>query len=180
MISLSAISLVAGVTHLALFSPLLAAPATSRRVLKAFPRNFWIGLVLALVAVGWSAWEVNAMPMGFMDAYKQWLWILTPVVFILIVTLMNELLASRALGGILMLSASPVLELQRVNGSGWALVLAVLAYSWVICGMVLMLSPYRFRQGCEALCGRDAACRLVGASGIGVGGVLITLGLVVF
>jgi len=180
MISLSGMAVLIGAIHIVLFAPLVMAPGVARSLLKAFPRNFWAGIILASVALAWAAWEVNDMPLGFIDAYKKWLWVLGPVVFVCVLAFMNELLAPRALGGLLMLVACPVLELQRVHLSAYTLVLAVLAYVWVIAGMMLMLSPYRFRQCCEKLCGTDTATRGVGVAGIGVGLLLVGLGVTVF
>ena len=106
--------------------------------------------------------------------------VLGPVVFGLVLVFMNELLAVRALGGLLMLAASPVLELQRVNLSPYTVVLAVMAYVWVVAGMVLMLSPYRFRQACELVFETEAVAAVAGVVGIALGGVLVVLGAVAF
>lgn len=178
--SLAGICLTEGAIGLVLGLFFLGAPARARATLKAFPRNIRVGAVLAAVALAWSAMEVNKMPLGFVDAFKVWLWILGPLVYFLVMVFMNELLAPRALGGLLMLSASPVLELQRVNGSGWTVVLAVLAYAWVVAGMILVLSPYRFRQVAERFCGSDAACRLNGVCWVVLGGLMLGLGELVF
>ena len=180
MMSLAGICITEGVTGLALGLIFLAVPGRARALLKAFPRNIRVGAVLAALALAWSAVEVNKMPLGFVDAFKVWLWILGPLVYFLIMVFMNELLAPRALGGLLMLSASPVLELQRVNESGWTVVLAVLAYIWVVAGMILVLSPYRFRQAAEKFCGSDAACRWNGVSWLALGGLMLVLGMRVF
>lgn len=180
MMSLSGLCLLTGTVNLALFLPLLFVPGLAQRVIRAFPRNAWVGAVLAAVAVAWAAWEVNDMPLGFVDAYKTWLWVLGPVVYGLVMLFMNELLASRALGGLLMLSASPVLETQRLHDSPWTVVPAVLAYAWVVAGMVLMLSPYRFRHAAEFCCSTRGGCRFTGLVGVVTGGVLVALALTSF
>jgi len=180
MISLSQMSILVGVLYVALHLPLVVMPSQTRKLLAAFPRNIWAGAILAAAALAWSAWEVNDMPLGMIDNYKMWLWVLGPVVFALVLAFMNELLAVRALGGLLMLAASPVLETQRLNASYWTWALAGLAYLWVVAGMVLMLSPYRFRHCVERCCSTDGACRAMGAGGVVMGVVLIGLGLKVF
>lgn len=180
MMSLSGLCILAGTVTIALFLPLLLVPGLAQRVIRAFPRNIWAGGLLAAVAVAWAAREVNDMPLGFMDAYKTWLWVLGPVVYGLVMLFMNELLASRALGGLLMLSASPVLEAQRVHASPWTVVPAVLAYVWVVAGMVLMLSPYRFRHMAELCCSTQGGCRLTGLAGVVAGGGLVALAVTSF
>ena len=180
MMSLSQICLTVGGLYVALHLPLVLKPGAVCRLLLAFPRNNLAGIVLAVGSLVWAAWELNDMPLGMFDAYKSWLWILTPVVTILVLTIMSELLAVRALGGALMLAACPVLEVQRLHPSCWTWVPAGLAYVWVVVGMVLTLSPFRFRHLVERFCATDALTRVMGAGGIAVGGVLVALGLTVF
>lgn len=180
MMPLSKLSILVGLVYCLLHLPLVLAPGLMKRGLAAFPRNRWAGVVLAAWALAWSAVEVNDMPLGMIDAFKSWLWVLGPVVFVLVLVFMDEMLAVRALGGLLMLAACPVLEIQRLNDSSWTVVPAVLAYVWVVAGMVLILSPYRFRHSVERCCATETRTRLMGAGGTVAGGLLIGLGLRVF
>ena len=53
--------------------------------------------------------------------------------------------------------------------------MTLLAYAWVVKGMVLAASPYRFRRA-MAFCLRSrAACRGFGAAGLAVGALLMAL-----
>ncbi|MEI8140132.1 MAG: hypothetical protein WCI03_09725 [bacterium] len=181
MMSLAELSLWIGGVYVALHAPLVLAPQTVRKLFKLFPRNFWLGAVLSAMALGWSAVEVNAMPLGnFIGDYKWLLWILTPVVLGLILVFMNELLAARALGGLLLLVANPVLSIQCLSASKATWLIAGLAYCWVVAGTLLVLSPYRFRLAVEKFCATDGSCRLAGAAGVVLGFVLVVLGLTVF
>ena len=156
---------------------LLAAPAAATRALAAFPRNVWAGRVLAAVALAWSAWLAWDMPMGFVDAYKQWLYVLTPVVYLLVVWLMEEMLAARAIGGLLLLVAEPALAAAREPGlPAWRLIMVVLVYAWVVAGMALVLGPYWFRKTAEVLCRSGNRCRKMGAVGLAAGILLAALG----
>ncbi len=180
MITLAGLTITIGAIGLILGVFMAGTPALARQTLQAFPRSLWVGGILAAAALSWSAWEVNNMTLGFIDAYKSWLWIVGPVLYLLVMFFMNELLAPRALGGLLLLSASPILELQRVHESPWTVVIAVLAYGWVIAGMVLMLSPFRFRHVCAKFCGTDSSCRLTGILKLVSGAVLMALGYLSF
>lgn len=180
MMSLSQLSILVGTVYVVLHLPMVVMPAPVRRGLAAFPRNPWAGGILSGVALVWSAVAVNDMPLGMIDAYKSWLWVIGPVLFVLVVMFMNELLAVRALGGLLMLAACPVLETQRLHDSPWTVVLAVLAYLWVVAGMVLVLSPYRFRHVVERSCATDTLTRVMGLGGVVLGALLVVLGLMVF
>lgn len=180
MMPLSKVSILVGVAYCLLHLPMVIAPGLVKRGLAAFPRNRWAGGVLAAAALAWSAVEVHDMPLGMIDAFKSWLWILGPVIYVLVLVFMDEMLAVRALGGLLMLAACPVLEVQRVNDSPWTVVPAVMAYLWVVAGMVLILSPYRFRHAVERCCATEGSLRLMGLGGVVMGGLLIGLGLTVF
>ena len=84
--------------------------------------------------------------MGFLDAYKGYIYILAPLVFAAIVIYMKELLAARALGGFLLLIAVPILQEARWHDSAWRLLVVVLVYLWIIYGLLLLLSPWWFRK----------------------------------
>ena len=160
---------------------LLVTPSGARQVLAVFPRNAWLGRMLAVVALAWSMRLVMDMPLGFVEPYKPWLYVIGPVVYFLVVLLMNDLLAARAFGGLLLLVAEPVLASTRVPGlSAWRLVIVALAYAWVVAGMALVLGPYWFRKTVETVCRTDARCRLVGSIGLGLGILMIVLGVTVF
>jgi hypothetical protein len=180
MMSLSDLCITTGIVSLVVYLPFLVVPGWVQKGLRIFPRNIWVGGILTAVALVWSAFEINDMPLGGVDAYKSWLWVLGPLVYGLIMVFMNELLAPRALGGLLMLSAGPLLEAQRLYESSWTVVPAVMAYGWVVAGMILVLSPYRFRHAAQFCCGTNAACRWTGAFGLALGSFLIGLGLLVF
>ncbi len=181
MMSLSELSIWIGGVYVALHLPLVIKPQLIRQLCQKFPRNFWMGAGLSAIALGWSALEVKDMPLGnFIEGYKWLLWVLTPLIFGLLLAFMNELLAPRALGGLLLLVANPVLSIQCLSSSRATWLIAGLAYIWVVAGVILVLSPFRFRHALETVCGTDGRCRLAGSLGVLVGAVLIALGLTVF
>jgi len=180
MMTLAQLSVTVGVVIIAFGVPLVLVPGGTRRLHTAFPRNRMAGAILAAAALVWSAWEVNEMALGGIDAFKPLLWVIGPVLFALVVVYMDDLLAVRALGGLLMLVAGPMLDIQRFHPSHWRWVLAVLAYAWAIKGAVLILAPFRFRHGVEWAFKTDTACRGLGAAAAGFGMFLIGLGLTVF
>lgn len=173
-------SLAIGVAHLLAAAALLAAPDGTRAVLKAFPRHAWAGRILAAGCLAWSAILVNEMPLEWFDAYKDGLWVAAPVIYILIILFMADLLAARALGGLLLLMADPILESALFQPSPFRLVVVVLAYAWVIAGMALVLAPYRLRLAAEAVLGKPAGTRVCGVIAAGLGALLVGLGGWVF
>lgn len=178
--TLQAMSMLVGGVYALTHLPLVLAPALSRRGLAAFPRSEWAGRILAAIALAWAAALVRDMPLGWFDQHKDWLYVVTPAVYVLTVLFVDDLLAPRAFGGLLLLVAEPVLTAARFHPSGARLVLVLLAYGWVGVGTLLVLTPYWFRKTVERICGTDARCRILGAAGLAVGALLIGLGLTAF
>jgi len=183
MTMMAGLSTAIGVIYLVLHGPMVVFPLRMQAAIRAFPRHDWSGRILAAVAMAWSVYLVREMPMGWFDAYKVWLYVAGPVIYILITLFMEELLAARALGGVLLLGASPVLEAASAPncpGTEWRLVLVAMAYAWVVAGIALVLAPYRFRKAMAVLAGTEGRCRVLGLVGAGFGALLLGLGIRVF
>jgi len=159
---------------------IVLAPGPMRRLLLAFPRSRWPAWLLTAVDLCWVSWVVYHASLGRFDGLKPSLFLLTPLAFFLLVFYMDELLAPRALGGLLLLLANPMLNAARCHPSAWHFVMTVLAYVWVVAGMVLVLSPFRFRQTAAFATRTDARCRLGGLGRVALGLLLLVLGLNVF
>jgi hypothetical protein len=120
------------------------------------------------------------MPLGWFDEYKWSLYVLAPLLFVLVIFLMDELLAPRALGGLLLLLAAPILNSARWHPSAWRLIMVALAYAGVIVGMMLVVSPYRFRKWARSGIKDNSRARLVGSMGTLGGLGIVLLGLIVY
>lgn len=180
MSSLAAVAVVAGLILMALNLPFVVAPDAWRRQVVRFPRSRWPGWILAAVDVLWIGWVIWHAPLGRYEFLRPVVLPAVPVVYGLAVVFLDELLAPRALGGLLMLVANPVLNAARFHPSPWRLVAVVLAYVWVVAGMLLMLSPYRFRQVFDIMTRTLARCRWLGLVRALVGALLLVLGLTVY
>ncbi|HMO50618.1 MAG TPA: hypothetical protein PKE26_01120 [Kiritimatiellia bacterium] len=142
---LSGISAIAAaLSGLGAFFVLRHAEATAR-ALAAFPRNRRAGWVLAAIALIGSAMLVDQMTLGGLSKYKSLLVVITPVTFYLVTKFLDELLAARALGGLLMLIPTFMVDAARWHPSPWRLVVVSVAYIMVIAGIWIVLSPYKFR-----------------------------------
>ena len=127
----------------------LCMGTSTRRALERFPRSRPAAILLTLVNVVWVALFLYHTPLGRFAWVQPWIPVLAPLALVLVVVFMDELLAPRMLGGLLLLAAHPVLEAARWHDSPWRLVLTGLAYVWIVWAMVVMLSPYRFRHTVE-------------------------------
>ena len=150
-------------------------PAATARALRVFPRNKIAGWVLATLALVWAGWLVYKMPLGRFDHLKPWLFLVTPGVIFGTYTYMEELLAVRALGGLLLLYPAPVLAQARLSDSDWSVVMSLVCYALVIKGMLLVLNPWMFRKGVAWLTFSDWRLRLFGIIGTAFDLLLIVL-----
>lgn len=165
---------------LLLYVPLVVIPEKSRALLMAFPRSKWAAWFLTAIALFWSWHLIDDIHLGRLEAFKKWLPVLTVVAYGLIVTCMDDLLAPRALGGILLLVPAPILAAVRVCDSPWRHIVAVLVYVLVVKGILLVLNPFLFREWLERLAPDAFKFRLLGGVGIAVSITLIVLALTAY
>ncbi|MCK5849952.1 MAG: hypothetical protein KAH23_03480 [Kiritimatiellae bacterium] len=180
MTALAKISLILGGVLIPAYMMLVFIPATFRKWLVAFPRSKWLGRILATVGMVWVGWLFYTMPLGQFDRMRPVLCGMTPVVLILMIVYMDELLAPRALGGLILLIPAPLLGVARWHESPWRLVIVVIAYIIIIKGMILVLNPYMFRKSVQFWLKTDLACRIWGLTGLAMAFGVVALGLMVF
>lgn len=181
MSELSVVALLIGLMALTAGGISLAAPARVRAGLDAFPRSVLPGRILAVIDLIWAAYELSLMHLGGFDAWKIHLYWMTPVAIFLCIKYLDELLSPRALGGLLLLAAGPVLDAARWHPSDWRLVISVIAYLWIFAGLVFLLSPWWFRRIAGWATGsNESVLRIGGAIKAAIGLGLIVLALFVY
>ena len=171
LLVLAALAFAAGAT-------LLVFPAQVRAGLQAFPRSKWPGWALTAAGLFWVAWVVQHAALGRFEGLKPLVPYAGILVFAAMVWLMDELLAPRALGGVLLLLANPVLNAVRWADSAWRFVPAVIAYAWVIAGCAFMLYPWLFRRWSARFVERPEWLRRAGWGKLLAGAVLAAAGWV--
>lgn len=181
MSPLALVSLIAGGFTILLCAPALLMPATSRILCERFPRNAVAAWVLVAADLAWAAALLYYSPIlaGMLWAQRLAV-LLAPVAFVLIVFLLDELLAARALGGLLVLVPRPILDAAFVNDSGWKLVMTLFAYALAIAGILLILSPFYFRKFTGFVLKTDRRSRVTGMLGVGLGAAMVILALTVY
>ncbi len=178
---LSWIALGLGTIFVLVNLPALLAPDLFRRVLLGFPRSRVPGWLLAALDLSWFGWLLYHEPLWqFFDYVRPWLWLLIPVIIILVCIFMDELLAPRALGGLLLLVAGPILDAARFHPSLWRYIPIVLAYLWIIAGIAFVLTPYRARRFFEFITRTPLRCRVGGGVRLALGLLLLYLGGKIF
>ncbi|HAL92096.1 MAG TPA: hypothetical protein DCM68_03625 [Verrucomicrobia bacterium] len=167
---LGALGLLAGVV-------LLRFPAALHRALAAFPRSKWPGWILTAICVSWVAWVISHAALGRFEGVKPLIPVLAILGFAAIVCFLDELLAPRALGGLLLLVANPMLHGVRWADSPWRFVVVLIAYAWVIAGCALMLHPWLFRRMAGKFLSKAGWVQAAGWGKLLAGAVLLAAGL---
>ena len=180
MSRLAGLSLIVGSVTGMVSACLVLFPSASRSCIKAFPRHKLSGGVLAALALTWSTVLLMNMHLGFLEPYKGWLLAIGPITFLLIIFFVDELLAPRALGGLLLLVPAPIIIAARLEESSWRYYALVVSYLMVIKGIALILHPYLFRKSCELTVRSDAGVRGWGLVGLISASVWIALAFTVF
>jgi hypothetical protein len=155
-------------------------PQLAGRAMELFPRSAKPAWILTALCCWLGTKEALHMNMGFLDAYKNYIYLIAPAVFVASLVYLKELLAPRALGGFLLLVAVPILQIARWHESLLRLVVVVLVYLWIIYGLVLLLSPWWFRKTCAPLVGNERLIQMASSAKVAVGIVLLLLGIFVY
>ncbi len=175
MTTLALIIFLLGALQLFLGLVILGAPERFRQWTLRFPRHKPAAWGLTAIDVAWVYILLRALPLGRYENLRPLIHVLAPVSFFLMVRYMDELLAPRALGGLLLLVATPILDHARWHPSAWRYVPIVMAYIMVIKGMTLVLSPHYFRRAVSFWTGRSRLLRAAAVAALGVGAGLVTL-----
>ena len=141
-----------------------------------YKRQVWAGRILAAVDILWSAWLLLQMGFSWVDAHHMMVYAAVPVAYVLVILFVDDLLASRALGGLMLLAPLPILESAFVHPAVSRLIMTSFAYLLVIFGIVLVWSPFKLRQWTERWINRFPITRAVGLFGIILGVVMLLLG----
>ena len=169
LLGLGALGVAAGVLA-------LLVPERLRVGLQAFPRSKAPGWILMAIGSFWVCWVISHAALGRFEVVKPFIPVLGVVAYAAIVFFLDELLAPRALGGLLLLLANPLLNGVRWADSPWRYAVILIAYAWVVAGCALMLHPWTFRQLGEKFAGSAGAVRTIGWGKVLGGAILLAAG----
>jgi hypothetical protein len=179
-VSLKITAIVVGLLCLAAHLPAALAPKKFGPLLRTLPRNYPLGVVLMLSATLWFTTLTGMMDLGEISGARAQLMTVWAVAGVLLVIFVPGFLAARALGCLLLLGAAVVLDAAFLVTTPWRYVMTVLAYYWVIAGMVLVYSPHLWRDGINYATQTPQRLRLFSWPGAVFGAGLIALGIFVY
>ncbi len=122
----------------------LVAPAAFQKFLKIFPRSRFWGITLLLIATAWTFFLIATIDLGEFSSLRSAILAGIIIGASLFGWLVPEFLAVRSLGFILLLLAHPLLEITFLKSGLLPLLLSLLAYAWIIGGLIMVGMPYFF------------------------------------
>lgn len=177
-LSLKTVGLLVGLFVLVSHAWAMARPAEVQRFLTGLPRSRRIGEILLLIDLVWAFGLAWKMDWGEFYYLQNYILILLPVFAYLTWNFVDEFLAVRALGILLLLAAAPLLDAAFLKPQTSRLLLVVLAYVWVVFGMMWVGQPYLLRDQIAWLNRSASRWKLAVGSGLAYGGLLLLCVLV--
>jgi uncharacterized protein YjeT (DUF2065 family) len=179
-VSLKITAIIIGLLALAGHLPTALAPEKFGPLLKSLPRNYPLGVVLMLSATLWFTTLTGVMDLGEISSARVQLMAVWTIAGVLLVIFVPGFLAARGLGCLLLLAAALVLDAAFLVLTPWRYVMTLLAYYWVIAGMVLVYSPHLWRDAINFVTQTPQRLRLFSWPGAVFGVVLIALGIFIY
>ena len=132
-----------------------------------------MGIVLLLGTAVWSFLLVLNMDLGEFTSYRSLFLIIIPIAAFLAIRYVEEFLAVRATGMLLLLAAEPVLEAAFLRPEKSRLLLVVLAYAWTIFGMFWVGMPYLMRNQIQWLVNSESRWKAAMYLGLAYGAAIL-------
>jgi hypothetical protein len=179
-VSLKITAIIVGVLIALAHLPLALAPARFGPIVRGLPRNYALGVVLMLLATLWFATLTDVMDLGEISSARYQLMGVWTIAGVLMVFFVPGFLAARGFGCLLLLASALLLDAAFLATTPWAYVIKILAYWWVIVGMVLVYSPHLGRDAIQYITKTSERARMFAWPGVVFGVVLIALGIFVY
>lgn len=168
-IPLKGTGIVVGLALIAAHLIALLKAAQVKTFLKAFPRNYFWGVVLLSIAFVWGMMCLSNMDMGEFYTLRKWFLIIVPMGFVLVLIHMKEFLSVRALGCMMLLVSGIVLEAAFLQPPASRLLLPCVAYVWIIAGMYFVGMPFLMRDAVNWITAHDQRWKLASVGGVAYG-----------
>ena len=138
----------------------------ARALLRRFPRSREVGALLLTVDAVWAFTLVARIDLGEFSNYRPLFLAMIVAAYFLTLFFVEEFLAVRALGMLLLLAAEPVLEAAFLRPETSRLLLSVLAYVWATLGIFWVGKPYLLRDQIAWISKTETRWRLAALAGL--------------
>ncbi|MBX7157310.1 MAG: hypothetical protein K1X66_02845 [Verrucomicrobiae bacterium] len=144
---------------------------------KHFPRNYFWGVVLMVIAMAWTAWLISFVDLGEYSGIRHWMILAVMLLGFATIIFLPDFLTARALGVLLLLGAEVLLSAAFPLEKSSRYVITILAYVWVIAGMIFVALPYRLRDLLFWVCESSIRFRVGAWIRLILGLILVGLGV---
>ncbi len=153
----------------------LAKSRETQGWLRALPRSKTMGWVLFTLAAVWSEILVYVIDLGEFTPWRPKLLVLIPIAYFLTLRYVEEFLAARALGMVVLLAAEPLLEAAFLRPEMSRLFLVTLVYVAIVFALFWIGMPYTLRDQVGWLTGAQSRWRAATCAGLAYGVLLLVV-----
>lgn len=176
-LQLHTIALVLGVLLIVSHGVALGFSNEARDLLKGFPRSRPAGVVLLTIGAIWFFLLVKNMDLGEFTSWRGTMLTFIPVWAVATILFVEEFLAVRALGILLLLGAEPLIESAFLKPGILRYFVNLLAYVWAVLGLFWVGMPYLLRDQIAWVSKTGQRWKLACLGGIAYGVLLVVLAL---
>jgi len=179
-VSLKMTAIIVGLVIAAGHLPGAIAPEKFGPMLKRLTRNYPLGIVLMLAATLWLTILTSVMDLGEISGARTQLMAVWMIAGVLVSIFVPGYLSVRGLGCLLLMAAALMLDAAFLVLTPWRYVVTLLAYFWVVAGMVFVYSPHLGRDAAFYVTQTPQRLRLFAWPGVVFGLLVIALGIFVY
>jgi hypothetical protein len=179
-VSLRLTAIVLGLLYVAAHLPAALAPVRFGVWARRLSNNYPLGVVLMVLATLWFVVLTGLMDLGEISNIRVQLMAVWAIAGVLLAIFVRGFLTLRALGCLLLLAAALLLDAAFLATTPWRYVVTILAYAWVIAGMVLVYSPHVGRKWIDWASENTEHMRVLAWPGVAAGLLLVILGIWVY
>lgn len=165
-LSMQTTGLVAGLLLIVSHAAALIQPDAIRKLAVSFPRSRPAATVLIAIAAVWSFLLVSRIDLGEFSPLRNIMLVGIAAGGILSWLYLEEFLAVRALGMLLLLAAEPLLESAFLRTEPDRILLTILGVAWAIAGLFLVGMPYLLRDAVAWLTSTSLRWSAAAAAGL--------------
>ena len=158
----------------------LMNPGSLAEFARGLARNVTAGYILIAVGTVWFIVILEGETLADFEAYKFKMQVFFALLGVGACIYLKDFLAVRGMAVVLLLLAKLTIETARYADTSWRLVLIVMAYIWIVSGMVFTVSPWRFRDAMDWKFSDEDRTRKMCVVRLLMGLLLLGLGLTVF
>lgn len=172
-LNLVTVACLVGLCMVIIHAMALLRPEPFQRWLRDFPRSRAIGKGLLTIAAIWAFVLTATMDLGEFTKYRTIFLVVIAAAYVLTWKFVDEFLAVRALGMILLLIAEPVLEAAFLRPEMARLLVVTVAYAWITLGLFWIGMPYVLRDQISWLSAQPGRWRLAAWAGLIYGAIVL-------